>query len=149
MSTYTRILYQIVFGSKFHASFLNKSNEKILFSYIAGIANKKRCLVYIVGGYRNHIHIILDIHPTVSLSALVRDIKAASHEMMVESASDFPRFPGWQVGYSAFTYDVSALDNLCKYVRNQRIHHQKKDARKEFIESLNKHKVKVPRRFLQ
>jgi hypothetical protein len=37
MSTYTQILYQVVFGSKDHIPFLTLDNENILFGYIAGV----------------------------------------------------------------------------------------------------------------
>jgi len=35
MSTYTQILYQLVFGTKDHIPFLSSENENILFGYIA------------------------------------------------------------------------------------------------------------------
>jgi hypothetical protein len=55
MSTYTQILYQVVFGGKDHIPFLKTDNENMLFAYIAGILRKKSCHSYIVGGANNHI----------------------------------------------------------------------------------------------
>ena len=82
MSTYTQILYQIVFGSKVYTSFLTKVNQDILYNYIAGILWNKKCKPHIVGGYFNHIHIVCDLHPAIALSYLIKDIKKASYEMM-------------------------------------------------------------------
>jgi putative transposase len=65
MSTYTQILYQLVFGSKDYTPFLSKENEEIIFGYIAGVLKNKSCHSYIVGGASNHIHIITHIHPTI------------------------------------------------------------------------------------
>ncbi len=95
MSTYTQILYQIVFGSKDYTSFLTRVNQDILYNYIAGILWNKKCKPHIVGGYCNHIHIVCDLHPTIALSYLVKDIKKASHEMMAREGSAFQRFTGW------------------------------------------------------
>ena len=141
MSTYTRILYQVVFGSKDHIPFLTTENEKMLFGYIAGILKKKSCHSYIVGGASNHLHIITHLHPTVALASLVKDIKLASYKMILENGNLFLHFPGWQVGYSAFTYHISARDNLIKYVENQREHHKIYSFKDELIQLLKEHSV--------
>jgi len=123
MSTYTQILYQIVFGTYDYTPFLNTENENILFPYISGILKNKCCHSYIVGGAFNHIHIITHIHPTEALAFLVKDIKLASHKMILANARLFSHFTGWQVGYSGFTYNISSKGNLISYVENQRTHH--------------------------
>ena len=40
MSTYTQILYQVVFGSKDHIPFMTTENENMLFAYISGVLKK-------------------------------------------------------------------------------------------------------------
>ena len=102
MSTYTQIIYQIVFGSKDYTKFLDQKNHGILFGYIVGMLNKRNCHPYQVGGFSNHVHIVTHISPSISLADLVRDIKKASHEMMAKEKELFRLFPGWQVGYGAF-----------------------------------------------
>jgi putative transposase len=49
MSTYTQILYQLIFGTKDLIPFQSRENENILFGYIAGILKNKSCHSYIVG----------------------------------------------------------------------------------------------------
>jgi len=56
-----------------------------------------------VGGYANHIHIVTHLSPTINLADLVREIKKASHEMMLREKKSFPDFPGWQVGLMRIT----------------------------------------------
>lgn len=141
MSTYTQILYQVVFGSKEHRPFLTTENEKILFGYIAGLLKNKSCHSYIVGGASNHIHIITHLHPTVDLASAIKDIKLVSHKMIRENGNLFLHFPGWQVGYSAFTYHISAKDNLIMYVENQREHHRINSFKDELIQLLKENSV--------
>ena len=136
MSTYTQILYQIVFGSKDYTNFLNRENQGLLFGYIVGMLNKRDCHSYQVGGYGNHIHIVTHIASTIALADLVREIKRASHEMMVRDKKSFPHFPGWQVGYGAFTYHISMKPVLIKYVLNQEQHHKGVLFRDEMIQLL-------------
>lgn len=108
MSTYIQILYQIVFGTYDYTPFLNTENENILFPYIAGILKNKSCHSYIIGGASNHIHIVTHIHPTLAPAFLIKDIKLASHKMILRTAKPFSHFTKWQVGYGLFTYHISA-----------------------------------------
>ncbi|MEI6048532.1 MAG: transposase [Bacteroidota bacterium] len=141
MSTYTQILYQLVFGSKDYTPFISTENEGMLFAYIAGILKNKSCHSYIVGGASNHIHIITHIHPTVALSIAVKDIKTASHKMILENSRLFSHFPGWQVGYGAFTYSIASKASLIRYVENQRRHHNVFTYKEELIYMLKEQSV--------
>jgi len=148
MSTFTQILYQIVFGSKDYTTFLNRDNQGKLFGYIVGMLNKRNCHSYQVGGYANHIHIVTHLSPTINLADLVREIKKASHEMMVRDKKSFPDFPGWQVGYGAFTYHISMKPILINYVLNQEKHHKGITFREEMIQLLNDNLVPFNEEYL-
>ncbi len=148
MSTYTQILYQVVFGSKDHIPFMTIENENMLFGYIAGILKNKSCHSYIVGGASNHIHIITHLHPAVNLASTVKDIKLASHKMIFENKDQYSHFPGWQVGYSGFTYHISAKENLIRYVKAQREHHKIHSFKDELIRLLKENSVDFDERYL-
>ena len=148
MSTYTQILYQIVFGSYDYTPFLTIENENLLFPYIAGILKNKSCHSYIVGGASNHVHIITHLHPTEALAFLVKDIKLASHKMILGNSKMFSHFTGWQVGYSCFTYHISSKANLIRYVENQRDHHRVISFKEELTELLREHSVDYNEDFL-
>lgn len=148
MSTYTQILYQIVFGSKDYSTFLNKENQGQLFGYIVGMLTKRSCHPYQVGGHANHVHIITHVSTTISLADLVRDIKRATHEMMNENRMTFHHFPGWQVGYGAFTYHISMKNVLINYVSNQELHHKKVNFKEEIINLLNENQVQFEENYL-
>jgi REP element-mobilizing transposase RayT len=148
MSTYTQILYQIVFGSKGYTEFLNSENQGFLFGYIVGVLQKRECHPYQVGGYGNHVHIITHLSTTISLADLVRDIKKASHEMMIREKIKYKLFPGWQVGYGAFTYNISMKPSLIKYVQNQDLHHKDISFKDELIGLLDENMVPFKEDFI-
>jgi len=148
MSTYTQILYQVVFGSKKCTPFLTRNNQDELFRYIAGILRKKKCFPYIVGGHENHIHMIFCLYRTITLSDLVRDVKKASEEMMLRTKDKFLRFPGWQVGYGAFTYSTGSKESLLRYVENQAEHHRRISFREELIGFLREFGVEYNEKYL-
>ncbi len=70
MSTYTQIIYQIVFSTKNNENTLHSLHRQKLFHYIWGIVNKKNCHLYQVNGVENHIHILTHIHPSISILSM-------------------------------------------------------------------------------
>jgi putative transposase len=147
MGTFTQILYQIVFSTKYRENTLIKSNSEKLYCDIWGILKKKNCKLYQIGGIEDHIHIITHLHPSISLANLVKDIKLGSTSYIKESKI-FPDFNGWQNGYAAFTYSQDSKENLINYAKNQEIHHLNKTFRDELIELLNEHGIEFDEKYL-
>ena len=147
MSTYTQILYQIVFSTKHREHTLEKKNRNELFKYIWGILKTNKCHLYQIGGVTDHIHIVTHLHPAIALSNLVKDIKIASSEY-IKTHKLFSDFSAWQEGYGAFTYTIKEKDRLINYLKNQEEHHQKETYRDEFIGLLNEHGVKFDEKYL-
>ncbi len=148
MSTYTQIMYQIVFSTKKRERTLTKDNRKELFSYIWGILKNKKCHLYRINGVEDHLHIVTHIHPTIALSDLIKDIKVASSGYIKEKVL-FPDFNAWQEGYGAFTYSIKDKDRLIEYVKNQEEHHKTLTYQEELIALLNEHGVKFDEKYLE
>ena len=147
MSTYTQILYQVVFGTKHHERTLIKKDRAELFQYISGLLKKRNCHLYQINGVEDHLHIILSLHPSTALADLVKDIKLSTTKLIREKAL-FPDFGGWQDGYAAFTYQVSARENLIRYVKKQEEHHKVQPFEKEYARLLNAHKIAYDEKYL-
>lgn len=147
MSTYTQILYQIVFSTKYRERTLSAGDRPRFYSYISGILQNKKCHVYQIGGVEDHIHIVTHLHPSITLAGLVKDIKLAS-TVFIKSEKLFPNFNGWQDGYGAFTYSIAAKDNLINYVKNQEEHHQEKTFIEEYRKLLNEHDIEFDEKYL-
>ncbi len=81
------------------------------------------------------------------MNNLIKDIKLGSTSFIKETGI-FPQFGGWQEGYSAFTYHISAKDNLIEYVKNQEAHHAKVSFRDELKSLLEEHGVKYEEKYL-
>ena len=148
MSTYTQILYQIVFSTKRRERTLDKEKRQELFQYIWGILKNKKCHLYRLNGVEDHLHIVTHLHPAVALADLVKDIKVAS-SAYIKAQHLFEHFDGWQDGYAACTYSIEAKDNLIEYVKNQEAHHQTKTFREELVELLKEHGVEFDEKYLE
>ena len=147
MSTFTQIIYQIVFSTKNREHTLTKDNRPKLFEYIIGLLLNKKCHVYCINGVEDHIHIVTYLHPTVALAWLVKDIKLASSALIKEK-NMFREFDGWQEGYGAFTYSIKEKNRLIEYVKNQEDHHKIFTFREEYIELLNEHEIDFDEKYL-
>jgi REP element-mobilizing transposase RayT len=147
MSTYTQILYQIVFGTKNREPVLTPDNRPKLFKYIVGILEKKECHLYRINGVEDHLHILTHLHPSIALSDLVKDIKVAS-SVFIKENNLFKYFNGWQEGYGAFTYSISEKDRLIGYVKNQEEHHKRFSFRDEYVELLKEHGIDFNEKYL-
>ena len=148
MSSYTQILYQIVFSTKNREKSLQESERDQLYSYIWGILKKKKCHLYRIGGVDDHLHIVTHIHPMIAPSILIKDIKIASSRFIKEEEL-FPSFNGWQDGFGAFTYAYSAKNELIEYVKNQEAHHRKKTFKEELLELLQEHEVRYDDKYME
>ncbi len=147
MSTYTQILYQIVFSTKYRGNTLTKEDRKDFYKYIWGILEQKKCHLYRINGTENHIHILTHLHPSIALSELVKDIKVAGSKFIKEKKL-FPEFNGWQVGYGAFTYSIGKKDALIEYIKNQEEHHRILTFEEEYKALLKEHNIEFDDKFI-
>jgi len=147
MSTYTQILFQIVFSTKNREKTLTKNHRDELFDYISGVLKNKKCHLYQINGVEDHIHIVTHLHPTITLSSLVKDIKVST-SIFIKEKNLFKDFTSWQDGYGAFTYTIKEKDRLIEYVKNQEEHHKTKTFKEEFIELLLEHEIEFNEKYL-
>jgi REP element-mobilizing transposase RayT len=64
MSTYTQLVYQIVFSTKYRRPVLEKEKRDDLFNYIWGILKNNNCHLYRINGvsYREELINLLNEH---------------------------------------------------------------------------------------
>ena len=147
MNSYRQIIYHIVFCTYNPENTLPSEQHEVLYKYIWGIIKKRKGLLYRINGTENHIHILSDLHPTVSLSEFVKDIKTGTNFMMRESG-DFPNFTSWAEGSCALTYSMKEKDKLISYIKNQKEHHKKHSFEDEYRSLLNEHGIEWDERYI-
>lgn len=147
MATYTQILYHIVYGTKNHNDTLDLERHDELCKYTAGILKNKNCFVYKIGGYTEHIHIVTELHPTLTLADLVKDIKL-SQSKWIKTNNIFSGFEGWQDGYGGFSCSWRDKDRVINYIANQTEHHRQKSFHEEYVEMLQKAGIRFDEKYL-
>ena len=119
-------LYHIVFCTKYRKMTISDDFSDDVYRFIWSIVKSHKSFLYRIGGICNHIHMLVDLNPTVALSSLVRDIKAKSSGWM-KSDNRFPLFEGWAREYYASTLSYKDKSTVIQYIINQRIHHNVTD----------------------
>ncbi|MDO9553861.1 IS200/IS605 family transposase [Rhodonellum sp.] len=147
MSTYTQILYHIVFSTKNREATLRHEEKKRLFAYVHNMLTNKKCHLYRINGVEDHIHILSHVHPSLSVSSLVKDIKLASSDF-ISREGIFPKFKGWQYGYGAFSESIKAKEGLMNYIKNQEEHHKKVTFLEEYQALLEKHEIQFDPKYM-
>ncbi len=137
-NTYTSLHYHMVFSTKNREPWISASKETRIWEYLGGIARANGMKALHVGGYDDHIHILLALPSTMSVSKAMQLIKGASSRWIHESFNDMSGF-AWQDGYGAFSVGVLQLADTKQYIEEQRQHHRKKSFQEEFLKFLNKH----------
>jgi REP element-mobilizing transposase RayT len=88
----------------------------------------------------DHIHLLSDLHPSISLSDYIKGIKVSSSIWMKQSGL-FTHFTGWAEGYAAFTYSLREKEMICNYIKKQQEHHATFSFRDELKRLLIEHGI--------
>jgi putative transposase len=118
-----------------------------LYRYIWGVIKNKNCKLFQINGIEDHIHILCDLHPSMALADLVKDIKVGS-SLWMKASGLFPDFIDWGEGYGAFTYSLRQRDIVINYIKRQKEHHRKVPFPVEYKALLDEHGVAYDESYL-
>ena len=118
----TRSLHHIVFATRQREMTITESAKKELYAYIFGMLRQRRCYLIRMNGIPNHIHMLVDVSPTISIASLVQEIKQGSSKWL-KTNEKFPKFRGWGEGYYAVSVGVRDIASVKEYIMNQEVHH--------------------------
>ena len=146
-NTYSQIYIQIVFAVKGRENLIEEKNRNELQKLITGIVSKRNQKMLAIYAMPDHVHILIGMEPDISISDLVRDIKAGSSKFINDSKWINGKF-NWQQGFGAFSYSKSHLDNVIKYILNQKEHHEKETFKVEYLNFLEKFGIEYNEKYL-
>ena len=146
-NTYTQLYVQIVFAVLHRENLIAERNREEIEKYICGIISNKKSKPLAIYCNPDHVHVLIGLHPTASVSELTRDIKAGSSKFINEKKWLRGKF-NWQDGFGAFTYSKSQIDVVVKYILNQPIHHRNRTFEDEYLSLLKKYEVEYDDRYV-
>jgi len=126
---------------------ITKDLQEQLWPYIGGIAKLNNMKALCIGGVEDHLHILLSIPSTISVSKAMQLIKGGSSKWIHDTFSELQKFE-WQEGYGAFSIGVSQIPDTISYIQTQAEHHRTRTFQEEFIIFLGKHDIEYDPRFV-
>ena len=76
-----------------------------------------------VGGTDDHVHLLVDLPPTIAIADLVKQVKGASSHFVNHELSLARNFK-WQGAYGAFSLRKSDAPTVSEYIARQKEHHR-------------------------
>lgn len=146
-NTYTQIHLQFVFAVKYRRSVIESSWKDELYKYITGIIQNNKHKLLSINGMPDHIHILIGMRPTQSVSDLLQDIKGNSSKWINDKRFTKSKFE-WQEGYGAFSYGKSQIKDVMAYIENQEQHHKKRTFREEYLDFLEKFEIDYNEKYI-
>lgn len=125
-------LHHIVFCTKYREMTISQDYCEDLYRFIWAEIKKSHSKLIRIGGIQNHIHLLVDVSPNISLSALMRNIKACSSGWMKHDRR-FPRFRGWAHEYFASSVNPKDKINIINYIKMQPAHHASQSFSQELM----------------
>jgi putative transposase len=96
--------------------------EQVMF-HILDTSRNKNIFIDHINGYHEHLHALISLGGTQTVSDIMRCIKGESSFWINKNKLTTSKFE-WQDDYYAVSIGVSQVDTLRAYIRNQVDHHK-------------------------
>jgi REP-associated tyrosine transposase len=127
----------LVFSTAGRRRTIDKAIQRNLWAYLAGICRNHGMFVNTIGGTEDHVHLLIELPPILSIAKAVLLIKSNSSKWMKEKRRGF----AWQKGYGSFSVSASNVRTVLRYIDNQEAHHRRMSFEDEFLRLLKRHRV--------
>jgi putative transposase len=147
-STHQQVLYHIVFSTKNRGPYLADEDHRMqVYAYMAGIIKNLNGFALEVGGWIDHVHLLIRIPAKTSVSEFVGRLKANISKHINETNGQIKQF-AWQEGFGVFSVSVSQRENVAQYIRNQAQHHALESFENEYLRLLDRHEIEYDTRYV-
>ena len=117
------IKIHLIFSTKNRAACLTDASFcQALYGQIENIAVSVGCPAIQVGGWVDHLHSLLSLSRTMTISELSKELKRRSTIWIKQQRPGWQDF-AWQSGYAAFSVSQANLPAVVEYIKNQQVHH--------------------------
>ena len=146
-NTYHQIYLHIIFAVKYREAVIKQEWRSEIFGVIGNLINENSGKTIIINGVEDHVHCLVGLKPVISVSELMKAVKAKSSKYINDKSLTPNRFE-WQEGYGVFSYSRSQIKGVYNYIKNQEEHHSKQTFKDEYVGILQKFKVEYDDQYL-
>ena len=128
---YTQLYLHLIWATWDRLPLLTEDIEAQVYAAIASKCRALKCEPLAINGTDDHVHLLVRLHPTISVARLAQEVKGASSHLVTHVLKPGAFFK-WQGAYRAFTIQKSDVPRLKAYIQNQKQHHAAKATRAEW-----------------
>lgn len=137
----TKIWIHGIFSTKDRIPLINEELEIILYKHIqVSLIKQFHCYVKAINGTEDHLHLLFLLNHNYSVQEIFHYIKGESSHWVNQNNFSKIKF-AWQIGYGAFSIGESGVNEVEKYIHNQKIHHRVKTFTEEYNAFIRKYKT--------
>lgn len=137
----------ITFSAKNRYPFVKDSIKDELFNYLGGTCRELESFPIIVGGDKDHVHLLVNLSRKIALMNLIEKIKSHSSKWIKTKGDNYKNFY-WQHGSGGFSVNPNQIDVVEKYIHNQVTHHKKVTFQEEYRAFLKEYNVDYDERYV-
>lgn len=135
---YVKIWIHFVWGTKSREPLISKKLKPILIDHIKENANSKKIYIDSIDGGKEHIHILVSLGASQSISKVANFLKGESSYWVNKQKMIKGKFD-WQGEYFAVSVSESMVNKVRQYIRKQEGHHRTKTYKEEYDEFIQKY----------
>jgi REP element-mobilizing transposase RayT len=144
----SNVLIHVAFSTRQrHPHLRTPELRGVMIGYVVGVLQNIHCPSLIVGGVEDHVHILCNLHRTVTIAKLVEEVKTSSSARIKEEGPALWEFH-WQNGYGVFSVSQSNVEQVKTYIAGQEEHHHKRTFQEEFRLMLQRHGIEYDERYV-
>lgn len=121
---YHRLYLHLIWTTRNREPLIDAGIAGFLCRFLRAVGRRERVHILEIGVVQTHIHLLLRIHPTVTVSRVAQRLKALSSTVANREHPGQTSVPlYWAKGYAAKTVTPEALESVRAYLRRQPLHH--------------------------
>jgi REP element-mobilizing transposase RayT len=141
------VVLHLVFSAKDRVPLVGPVVRPKLHAYLATVVRSAGCECPRVGGTEDHVHLAVRLSRTITIAALVEEVKTTSSKWLKPQSSDLVSF-AWQRGYGVFSVSPADLAALLTYIDGQEEHHRTLTFQDEYRTFLRKYGIEFDERYV-
>lgn len=141
------IYVHLIYSTKSRQPLIRPEIEEELRKYHAGILKSLDSPMICSDGTADHVHILFRLGRKTSLATVVEELKKSSSKWIKTKGPEYAHF-FWQGGYGAFSIGQSGVDEVKRYIANQKAHHAKQTFQEELRAFFARYEIEFDERYV-
>ena len=113
-----------VFVTKYRHACLSAAMLASIQRHVDALCTQWRCRLIEFNGEADHVHLLIEMHPTVAVSALASSLKTVTARQIRREFAQYLRAYYWKPllwasSYAAFSVGSANLETVKRYIQNQ------------------------------